>query len=148
MEQTVMTKRMYANSIVDGFCKMMNLDRATVTTEDWGYYMKYSSKLSVCLEYLNLLSDRDLAYAKCRGGIYDIDPETFKVISVREYMATLPDDEIPEKETRRLFAIGATLNSILRIFREYRISGYKFNINIKVSIDHVNKTVSITDREE
>ena len=124
MEGTVITKRMYANSVVDAFCRSEGIDRYKVTAEEWGHYMKYSSKLSVCLEYLNLLSDRDLAYSKCRGGIYDIDLETFKVISVRDYMATLPDDEIPDKESRRLTADGVPLEFILRTFKEYNINNY------------------------
>ena len=141
-----MTKREYANYIVDGFCKMQGLDRVRVTQDQWHYYMKYSSKLAVCLEFLGMLSEKDLSYSKCRGGIYDIDPETFKVISVREFLESLPDDDVPEREVRRLYSENMSLESLFHLFQEYNISKYDFSIDIRVQIDHVNKSVVITDR--
>lgn len=140
------TKGDYANMIIDQFCETMHLDRSKMTEKDWGHYISYSSKLGVCLDYFHLLSAEDSERIKNRGGIYDIDLTTFKVISVREHMASLPDDELPDKQVFRLSAENTDFQSILNVFKQYRFDKYFIDVDIRLEIDNVNHKIKITDR--
>lgn len=90
----MMTKKQYANFIVDHFCKDNNIEREKV--EDWGRYLTMSGKLAVCLEYLGLLTENQKHYSETRGGIefagYDKEKNDAWVFSTRELMSFLPDN--------------------------------------------------------
>lgn len=140
----IITKQKYTNYVVNKFCSEMNIDRSTMTPEQWIPYIipNTNTTLAICLEYLGLLDDRGLHYMAFRSDGVHIDPSAPEIDTVRKYIESLPDDEIQEKEIRRLTANNNTLQEIVNMFKAYNLDGYHFNINDLFEIDHVNKTIS------
>lgn len=144
----MMTKREYANFIVDKFCNENGIERGQLKTSDWGAYMRSSSSLAVALEYLGLLSHEDLWYSRSRGGFGMLHPETHLVISTRDILNMLPDDDDSTAES--IYVSNGTVADITKIFRDKNLGNYFVYINemnkVYLNIDHANKAVIIDEK--
>lgn len=90
----MLTKREFAEMIVEEFCKSENIERETAHS-----YIYASSRLAVALEYLDELDSCEKEYSETRGGteyrkiIFDKDGkfDTLHILSTREMLQLLPD---------------------------------------------------------
>jgi len=88
-----MSKRQFAQSLVDKFCERENIE-----IWDARNYISSSSELAVALEYLGLLKDEDLWYSKQRGGCaftyFGDEDDSPAILTIREIMSFLPDEDV------------------------------------------------------
>ena len=90
----MLTKREFAEMIVEDFCKEENIKR-----EDAHTHICASSRLAVALEYLGELTPFEKEYSSTRGGteyrkiVLDSDGkfDTLHILSTRELLNLLPD---------------------------------------------------------
>lgn len=91
----MMTKRQYCEMIVHRAIKENNF-----TPEEVINYAHSSTSLGIALEYLGFINPNDTPdlynYLQSRGGIvfvhYDEKTESSAILSMRELLALLPDD--------------------------------------------------------
>jgi hypothetical protein len=89
----MMSKRQFAKMILNTFCECNG-----VTPENAHCYIASSSKLSVALEYLGMLDDKELRYSKQRGGAeftyFGSKEDSPAILTAREIMSFLPDEDV------------------------------------------------------
>lgn len=88
----MMSKRQFAEMVVDDFCRENNVDREKVSGHIYA-----SSGLAVALEFLGELSKEEQEYSIKRGGTafhyYDREKNEVVILSVREILNMLPEEE-------------------------------------------------------
>jgi len=91
----MMTKKQYAKSIVNDFCKNNLGGKDPKNVDNWGPYLFMSSSLAVALEFLGLLDEHQKEYSTTRGGTvkiyYDEEIREPVILSTRELLSLLPD---------------------------------------------------------
>jgi hypothetical protein len=92
MYGTMMTKKEFANLVIDKFCYDTGINRNELKESD----IFKSSCLAVAMEYLNMLPDNLKEYSSERGGVLftnvDIENNNFvSCLTVRELLELLPD---------------------------------------------------------
>jgi len=88
----MLTKTQYCKAIIKDFCLKQGIDQRKIT--NWNNYIRYSSKLAVALEYLNLLNEEGLKYSSSRAGIVELyitENGESSFLTVRELLSLLPD---------------------------------------------------------
>ena len=145
--QRNITKGEYANAVVNEFCREMHLNRECISSAEWRQLITGKPSLAVCVEFLNLLDEKDLYYSAFKEGYCEVDPETYKVVTTREFLDSLPDDKLPEKQAYRLSG-EFSLKTLMDLFRSEKLDDYKFNIDIRVYLDRETNQLTITDNIE
>lgn len=90
----MLTKREFAESIVENFCLDEKIERQDAHTKIFA-----SSRLAVALEFLGELTEKEMEYSRMRGGVEQqkvvLNPDgTFKemhFLTTREMLELLPD---------------------------------------------------------
>lgn len=143
-DQNIMTRRQYASQYLDEFCEKNGVNRNEVT--DWGIYMRASSSLAVCLEFLGLLTPNQEKYSKSRAGIIKISKcanGCSNIYTMRDLLNELPDEgNIPEVIDIKSSSVEEILGHLRNRVNKYTVFIDGSSNITKIIVDHNTRTVT------